>query len=300
MMLRRILRQTWSPAALRLSCQRGAQHAHYQYTTDANAKGEGEIHAEQAVSDSDPNSGSSGSVEEEIKVMPDKKMKSRSRLQYIAVKQPSEALERTNKKILDSQKPKDAGNDIDLFKFTTDDLFRDILPLCAKKKKSLVAAEAYLATATTEQRLDLVHECRMARVERIKQAFKSTQLQNYLRQNGHKAHGNKDALVGRIIDNVWGISGRDFEKRLARASERMVADGLELPLSQESWDQLQNVDSAFLENLERDFKVKIELLHDSKKVKASGDMHGVRSALSALREGLAAYTTVEIDLKKYG
>ncbi|KAJ2882100.1 hypothetical protein FB639_002462 [Coemansia asiatica] len=283
----RALRQRYSssPAIVRFSSRHSTRHA-APYSTDKTAE---------TTTDN-----KHGNKEPEINVKPDHRMKSRSRLEHIAVKQPSAALTRMSELIMDSQKPKDAGDTIEHFKFTTDDLLRDIVPLCAQKTKSMAAAEVYLATATSDQRLDLIHECRQMRVERIKQAFNAKQLQGYLRQNGQKTQGTKDVLVGRVIDKVWGITGRDFETRLAKASENKVSEGLELPLNQESWDQLQRIDKEFLETLERDFKVKIELIGDCQKVRASGDMHSVRGAMSALREGLAAYTAVEVDLARYG
>ncbi|KAJ1879694.1 hypothetical protein LPJ57_002692 [Coemansia sp. RSA 486] len=294
------LRQRWAPTAMRLSSRRSTAPAHC-YSTDKTDKTIGNgIHEKDGVSSPETNNVSDVDKDAKPIVKPDKRIKSRGRLEYMAVKQPSEALTRMSHLIIESQKPKDASNDIELFKFTTDDLFRDMLPLCAQKKKSLEAAEAYLATATINQRLDLVYECRQARVEQIKHGFNAKQLQEYLRQHGQKTQGTKDVLVGRIIDKVWGISGRDFDARLAKANETVVADRMELPLNPESWSQLQKIGNEFIEQLERDFKIKIELLHESNNVRASGDMHRVRGALSALREGLAAFTTVEVDLKSHG
>ncbi|KAJ2373086.1 hypothetical protein IW150_003788 [Coemansia sp. RSA 2607] len=131
-------------------------------------------------------------------------------------------------------------------------------------------------------------------------AFNSKQLQEYLRKHGHKTSGTKDMLIMRIVDKVWGISGRDFEARLAKSTQRTTDDGIVLPLGDEAWSQLQEVEDDFIKQIEHDFSVKISFDDAKRSVKAIGSMHNVRAALSSLREGLAARTTVEVTLGHYG
>ncbi|KAJ2778745.1 hypothetical protein GGI15_004082 [Coemansia interrupta] len=230
----------------------------------------------------------------------DKQEKKKPRIQYMAVREPSEALRRMAQMISNNQQPQDAGGEIESFRFTTDDLIRELPAFRAKSLGSKAAAEASLVIATMEERIRLMDECRRSRINDIKTAFNAKQLQEYLRHHGQKTSGSKDLLIVRIVDKVWGISGRDFEARLAKSTERTTDDGIVLPLGDEAWSQLQEIEDDFIKQIEYDFSVKISFDEAKRSVKANGSMHNVRAALSSLREGLTARTTVEVVLDQYG
>ncbi|KAJ1724715.1 hypothetical protein LPJ53_001076 [Coemansia erecta] len=218
----------------------------------------------------------------------------------MAVREPSEALRRMAQMISNNQQPQDAGSEIESFRFTTDDLIRELPAFRAKSLGSKAAAEASLAIATMEERVSLMDECRRGRIKDMKKAFNAKQLQGYLRHHGHKTSGTKDMLIVRIVDKVWGISGRDFEARLAKITEKTDDDGIVLPLGDEAWSQLQDIEDNFIKQIEHDFSVKISIDEAKRSVRADGSMHNVRAALSSLREGLTARTTVEVTLDQYG
>ncbi|KAJ2395694.1 hypothetical protein GGI05_001462, partial [Coemansia sp. RSA 2603] len=78
--------------------------------------------------------------------------KKRQRLQFMAVREPSEALRRMTQMISNNQQPQDAGGEIESFRFTTNDLIHELPAYRAKSLGSKAAAEASLAIATIEER----------------------------------------------------------------------------------------------------------------------------------------------------
>ncbi|KAJ1964582.1 hypothetical protein GGI12_001325 [Dipsacomyces acuminosporus] len=194
------------------------------------------------------------------------------------------------------------NRDIESFRFTAEDLLKSLSEQRAKivGNSTMAVGPAQLTAAVNEEMLYLLHSARKARIDRIKHAFKADQLKEYLRANGKKTTGTKDAMVGRIIDEVWGLSSRVLESKFNEPKPDQNQDGMTLTLGEESMEHIGALKNDYLKQLEKEFKVNIVLNEKEKSLRVTGVMHNVRAALSVLREKLIAKTTVEVNLAQYG
>ncbi|KAI8323287.1 hypothetical protein GQ54DRAFT_332624 [Martensiomyces pterosporus] len=224
------------------------------------------------------------------------------RVKYLAVKPESAAMSRMIQKIESGHGAVDVIQDIDAFRFTTDDLLRSLQTVRAQRvgDSTMSVSPADLVATANEETLEMLSSARNIRVEAIKGAFKADQLKEYLRANGRKATGTKGAMVNRIINEVWGISSKALEARFNKPQPDQSQDGMVLPLGDESLEQIHVLDKGCFGELENEFKVKIQFDDKGKSLRVTGAIHNVRAALSVLREKLVAKTTVEVDLARYG
>ncbi|KAJ1940600.1 hypothetical protein FBU59_003763, partial [Linderina macrospora] len=219
---------------------------------------------------------------------------------YLGVRPESPAITRMADKFSQSTSTIDIASELDKFKFTTDDLIRQlpaVRPQLASDA-SVAISTAELVVTSRKETMDLLNDLRVDRAEKIKGAFRLDQLKEYLELHGKPAAGNKGKLINRIITDVWGISPRALELRLDKPKEDVVQDGIDLPLSSESLEAVKKLDGGMFAQLEKEFAVKIKLNQD--KLRVTGAMHNVRAALSVLRERIVAKATVQVKLEKYG
>ncbi|KAI7833912.1 hypothetical protein BX661DRAFT_177800 [Kickxella alabastrina] len=228
------------------------------------------------------------------------KTKERPRIRYMGISEPSAALRRMTQQISTGELDVNTQSDIDAFRFTTDDLLRDLPMQRARVLGDATTAAMSLAVASREETTELLAVGRRQRAEQIKRAFTAKQLGAYLGAHGERRGGTKSELAMRIIDKLWGISAREFAARLEKPREpTAVADGLTLPLGEGAQEQVRQLAPGAVAELEREYAVTIAIAPDCATVRAAGPMHAVRGALSALRERLTADTTVEVDVARY-
>ncbi|KAJ2746328.1 hypothetical protein GGI20_001450 [Coemansia sp. BCRC 34301] len=238
--------------------------------------------------------------EQEKNSTQDKKV--RPRIRYMAIKLQSPALERMAEKIKEGQVALDISKEVDSFKFTTEDLIRD-LPMHRAQilgGVDMTVSSADLMLAPKDEMVSMLYDLRAKRCESIVNAFNGNQLKKYLRQHQLKISGTKKELVNRILNDVWGISLKALETRFTMPKEDADQDGLTLPLSDDTVRLLSALEDGYLRQLETEFRVKIAVDAQKREARVTGVMHHVRGALSTLRERLMANTTVQVELARYG
>ncbi|KAJ2446132.1 hypothetical protein GGF42_005785 [Coemansia sp. RSA 2424] len=220
----------------------------------------------------------------------------------MAIKPASPALDRMAAKIKEGEVALDISKEIDSFKFTTEDLIRD-LPMHRAQVLGgvdMTVSSADLMLASKDDMVGMLYDLRTKRCESIGSAFNGAQLKQYLRQHQLKQSGTKKEMTNRILNDVWGISLKALEARFAIPKEDADQDGLTLPLSDDTMGLLNTLDDGYLRQLETEFGVKIAVDAQKREARVTGVMHHVRGALSTLRERLTANTTVQVELAKYG
>ncbi|KAJ2501836.1 hypothetical protein GGH96_001597 [Coemansia sp. RSA 1972] len=224
-----------------------------------------------------------------------------TRIQKLAMRPPSEALARMAAKIAAKGDSSNASHELDSMRFTAASIVKDLPKYYANKMRDTLSSPTTdLSKFSLDSTIELLDQIRAKRIAAIQQTFSLEQLKAYLKQHGQKMSGSKKVLVERIVLNVWGITEKAVRERCEQIERRADADGMTLPLSHEAAEQLANTDPGHLSELEREFSVKIVLDSEQKTVRVTGIMHGVRGALSRLREKLASDCMVVVDLEQYG
>ncbi|KAJ2152526.1 hypothetical protein J3F82_002620 [Coemansia sp. RSA 637] len=214
---------------------------------------------------------------------------------------PSEALARMAAKIAAKGDSSNASRELDLMRFTPAEIVKDLPKYYANKMRdTMTSPTTDLSKFSLDSTIELLDQIRAKRITEIQQTFSSEQLKAYLKQHKQKMSGSKKVLVERIVMNVWGITESAVRERCEQIERRADADGMTLPLSHEAAEQLAATDPEYFGELEHEFSVKIVLDVEQKTVRVTGIMHGVRGALSRLREKLASDCMVVMDLEQYG
>ncbi|KAJ2615898.1 hypothetical protein H4S08_001010 [Coemansia sp. RSA 1365] len=214
----------------------------------------------------------------------------------------SPAIQRLVQQIERVQEPVDIKADIESFRFSSADLFKDLPKHYSQGMGDAAAISTAddLASISKEKAVEVLRQIRRQRVKQISTAFTQDQLKQYLEMNGQKVTGTKNVLTERIINKVWGIRADVLEERFAREEKKADDSGMTMPLSDEVRRQLETIESGFWKQLESEFDVVIEPNMAEKTIRVSGKIQNVRATLSSIRERLAADATVVVDLKKYG
>ncbi|KAJ2909975.1 hypothetical protein GGI21_001335, partial [Coemansia aciculifera] len=220
----------------------------------------------------------------------------------MAIKPASPALDRMAAKIKEGEIALDISKEIDAFKFTTEDLIRDLPRHRAHVLGgvNMTVSSADLMLASKDDMVGMLYDLRTKRCESISNTFNAAQLKQYLRQHQRRLGGTKRELINRILDEVWGMSLKTLQMRFAMPKQDAVQDGLTLPLSDDAMNLLSALDDGYLKQLETEFGVSIAVDKQKHEVRVTGVMHHVRGALSTLRERLTANTTIQVELEKYG
>ncbi|KAJ2123309.1 hypothetical protein IW147_002679 [Coemansia sp. RSA 720] len=226
-----------------------------------------------------------------------------TRIQKLAMRPPSEALARMAAKIAAKGDSSNAASELDSMRFTAAEIVKDLPKYYANKMRDSMASPADytdLSKFSLDSTIELLDQIRAKRMAEIQRTFSLDQLKAYLKQHKQKSSGTKKVLVERIVMKVWGITEEAVRDRCEQIERRADADGMTLPLSNEAAEQMTATDPAYFSELEREFNVKIALDTEQKTVRVTGIMHGVRGALSRLREKLANDCMVVMDLEQYG
>ncbi|KAJ2454069.1 hypothetical protein EV183_001792 [Coemansia sp. RSA 2336] len=157
-----------------------------------------------------------------------------------------------------------------------------------------------MAHLSMTKSIEMLVNMRKHRIRKIGGMFTLAQLKRYLREHGENISGTKRTLMERIVTQVWGVSYESLHKRCTQALKKADEDGMDMPLSSETVEQVEKLEAKYLFELECKFDVKIFLDDRLKKLRVTGPIHNVRSVLGLLRDKLAKDRVVQMELEKYG
>ncbi|KAJ2845640.1 hypothetical protein IWW36_004699 [Coemansia brasiliensis] len=157
-----------------------------------------------------------------------------------------------------------------------------------------------MAQLSITKSIEMLVNMRKHRIRKIGSMFTLAQLKRYLRERGENVSGTKRTLMERIVTQVWGVSYESLHKRCMQALKKADEDGMDMPLSSETAEQVEKLEAKYLFELECKFDVKISLDSRLKKLRVTGPIHNVRSVLGLLRDKLAKDRVIQMDLEKYG
>ncbi|KAJ1743453.1 hypothetical protein LPJ55_001693 [Coemansia sp. RSA 990] len=157
-----------------------------------------------------------------------------------------------------------------------------------------------MAHLSITKSIEMLVNMRKHRIRKIGSMFTLAQLKRYLREHGENISGTKRTLMERIVTQVWGVSYESLHKRCTQALKKADEDGMDMPLSSETAEQVEKLEAKYLFELECKFDVKIFLDDRLKKLRVTGPIHNVRSVLGLLRDKLAKDRVIQMDLEKYG